>query len=498
VARTEFEVLGGRRLKSGGTALIGAIRGLAIFLPWMAAASVGALAAAAIRSNGNFPTVFPYALGLCGLAGAIGFLWFRVSRTLAGTAMIGAAVLLVVLAGAYLSPFFEAGDMAIPIAIFYVIPFGVLTLGIVALYFCLVVLPVGALLLYVSGEFKAQREGLGVSVFDLPWGGWRTAVLLVLTFAPLSVYPFQTESTANRVYEAVDKDCRPNASPSLPTFKVDMDVDLDRSEWPQLRQMAEKYGAAHGLRVVPGNQFGVVSGNGAPGFRLCRPKQLMFLFLSKDDEYGSNFEPRGDSYFQLSIYAADREEWRKPMMDLVAEIVATWPGTRFVTNMDLRPLVTPTRPVDFTLLCRTRPMKQEYRNCLGESAPVRKETFYLQGDSPDKPRLARVMTEFGAAHQMAFATPGGSWLGNLVPLGTNLCGGGALLVADPPAPTKGPPRAAEQPQPWRMAIATYVRTDDPGAQAIRDAFLSQLEAEWPGIVSAAPDVDFCRAMKGAR
>ncbi len=138
-----------------------------------------------------------------------------------------------------------------------------------------------------------------------------------------------------------------------------MNIDLDRSEWPRLEQVAEKYGTAHGLRLVPGNHFGAVSGNGPPGFRLCRPKQLMFLFLSKDDEPGSSpFEPTGDSYVQLSVYAADREEWRKPMMDLVAEILSTWPGTRVATNMDLRPLAVATVRPDSYSLCRTRPMKR--------------------------------------------------------------------------------------------------------------------------------------------
>jgi hypothetical protein len=292
-------------------------------------------------------------------------------------------------------------------------------------------------------------------------------------------------------------DCRPSASPSLPVFKVDMNVDLDRGDWPKLRQVMEKHATARGLSLVPGNHFGPAPANGLD-FRLCRPKKLMFLFLFKEDEPGNSFEPRGDFYFQLSVYAADREEWRKPMVDLVAEIVATWPGTQFFTQMDLRPLVTPIRP-QFGQLCRTRPMKREYRSCLDETVGVRKETVYLQGDSPDKPRLERVLKEFAAAHDMVFAARDAS-AGNLVPLGTNLCARGtALLVANPlGSTTYGPPRAAGQPQPWRIAVATYVQTDNPGAQAIVDEFISRLEAEWPGVVRSAPDIDFCRVMKGQK
>ncbi len=110
------------------------------------------------------------------------------------------------------------------------------------------------------------------------------------------------------------------------------------------------------------------------------------------------------------------------------------------------------------------------------------------------------MTEFGVEHHMAFTQPGAMRGQPPLPLGTNLCGGGALLVANPPAPTRGPPRVAgrlQPPQPWRIAVATYVRRDDP-AQSILDAFIARLEAEWPGVVSSAPDIDFCRTMKGAR
>jgi hypothetical protein len=39
------------------------------------------------------------------------------------------------------------------------------------------------------------------------------------------------------------------------------------------------------------------------------------------------------------------------------------------------------------------------------------------------------------------------------------------------------------------------RTDDPGAQAILDAFISRLDAEWPGIVRSGPHIDFFRSMK---
>jgi hypothetical protein len=144
-------------------------------------------------------------------------------------------------------------------------------------------------------------------------------------------------------------------------------------------------------------------------------------------------------------------------------------------------------------------MEQEYRTCVAESPSVRKETVYLQGDTPDMPRLERVLKEFGTAHDMAF-TARDAWSGNLVPLGTNLCAmNTALLVANPPtSTTRGPPRAAGQPQPWRVAIATYIRTDKPDAQAILDAFVTRLEAEWPGVMRSRPDIDFCRAAKAPK
>jgi hypothetical protein len=161
--------------------------------------------------------------------------------------------------------------------------------------------------------------------------------------------------------------------------------------------------------------------------------------------------------------------------------------------MDLGPGVARKNP-DYRL-CRTRPMKSEYRECLGNVAAVRKETVVLQGDNPDKARFARIMSQFGAAHGMAFQARD-AWSGNPVPAGTNLCAAGkAFIVASPLAPTYGFPPSTNPPRPWRMPIAIYVPAGDRNPDTTVEAFVSTLESEWPGIARSDLDIDFCRAVK---
>ena len=119
------------------------------------------------------------------MAGATGFLWFRVSRSQALVVAVAGGVLGLIVAGSYRSKFNDGG-MGTAIMIFYAIPFVFLMVGKAAGYFGLAVLPAGALVLFLSGEFRALRHGVGVSVLDLPYGRLRAGVLL-LTLAPFVI-----------------------------------------------------------------------------------------------------------------------------------------------------------------------------------------------------------------------------------------------------------------------------------------------------------------------
>jgi hypothetical protein len=146
------------------------------FLPWAAAISVGALAGAGFLSvfPVDFWTVYPYELGLSALVGVPMAMHFRGGRMWGRVGLIAAAGVVALL----LARSRSGGESV--------------QLLVVVLYFIVVLcpafvgLPVAALVLALSGEWLALAQGM--SVANLPRGGLRVAVLLLLTLAPLALF----------------------------------------------------------------------------------------------------------------------------------------------------------------------------------------------------------------------------------------------------------------------------------------------------------------------
>jgi hypothetical protein len=159
-------------------------------LPWLAAISFSAFAASAAIARfhpaATIELVFPYALLVCAGIGVPVAMTYRPDRTWTGPILVGIGLVLVVLVAKGLGFFSGLGGEAAG----WVLAFAVFVWPIVIAKFAIiggiVALPLGALILWLSGELGAAAKG--VSVYDLPFGGLRVAVLLLLTFAPLGIY----------------------------------------------------------------------------------------------------------------------------------------------------------------------------------------------------------------------------------------------------------------------------------------------------------------------
>ncbi len=159
-------------------------------LPWAAAISAGAFGASAaiVRSHPSavMQQVFPYVLLVCAGVGLPVALTYRGDRTMSIPILSGVGFVLVALAAKALGFFSglggEAAGWALAVAIF-VLPFVIAKFAIIG---GIVALPLAALILVLSGELRAAAKG--ASIYDLPFAGLRMAVLLLLTFAPLSIY----------------------------------------------------------------------------------------------------------------------------------------------------------------------------------------------------------------------------------------------------------------------------------------------------------------------
>jgi hypothetical protein len=176
------------------------------FLPWAAAISVAAFAAAAtfvgaldtlrpIFGNARHPptvaTILPFALGACLAAGVPLAIWFRASRGWAAALFLVIVATVVLVVVSQVEKFFhgangEAAGWMMAIAIFYIVPAGLLVLLPALSSLAFVGLPAGALLLFLSGEMTAIRRG--VSVLDLSRGRLRVGLLLLVTVVPPAVY----------------------------------------------------------------------------------------------------------------------------------------------------------------------------------------------------------------------------------------------------------------------------------------------------------------------
>ncbi|HLG47874.1 MAG TPA: hypothetical protein VKY24_16645 [Reyranella sp.] len=180
-------------------------------LPWAAAISVGALLGAAAYCFLYRDSVFlqhvvgpktgldavrvtyPYALCLCAAVGVPVAMWFRLGPTSAmmamGVGVVLTGLLVISLIGNFLGDSTgEARGWAVAFLIF-IVPFVVIIHGapIVALFACISV-PVGALIVFVSGEMTAIRKG--VSILELSHGGLRFALLVLLACAPAGTFIF--------------------------------------------------------------------------------------------------------------------------------------------------------------------------------------------------------------------------------------------------------------------------------------------------------------------
>jgi hypothetical protein len=472
------------------------------FLPWAAAISIAAFAMAAVYIGllaglgplvvkGRHPMtvamILPVALGFCLAVGLPIALWFRAGRGWAVTlflVMVGAVVLLILSA---VGKFFhgatgEAAGWMTAIFVFYILPLGLLFLLPALSSLAFVGLPVGALVLFLSGEMKAIRQG--VSVLDLRHGPLRVGVLAALTAAPALAYaPLPTSSL-----EAADDGCRTAPPSALQYQGLNVAVDLDKPDWPELKRIAERFAASHDLRLMPPDLF---KGNDPYRYRLCAPGKFAFSVDTVEDRGQKNvvFEPSGDRYVSISAVSAPLDE-RAPgvLREFLTAIDARWLGVRLQTRMDLGPSLRPEWPQ--TGACRARVARREYQDCLGTAAPstVRKEALYVHGATSQTQRLQEVMRTFAAAHGMAFTADK-----TAIAIGRACTRDKALIYADSFADLKPPVR---QPGQWHVEIDTYLADERDGP--LIDALVATLGAEWPGVMRSRPDIDFCPAMKGGR
>jgi len=485
------------------------------FLPWVAAISVAAFAGVLVYlqvlkffrpATGLSQAVqhmFPIAFGLCFALALPLAVWLRVSRGWAVTIFLviagTVALLLVSAVGRYYhGASGEAAGWLTMIALFYVLPVGLLLLVPVVGCVAFVCLPAGALVLFLSGEMKAIRRNM--SILDLPHGRLRSGLLALVALAPLTAFDLpETPGTpatraSLRHRPAPEEGCQ-TLTPTKLSFPTDMVyVDVDKPDWPELKQLIEQFGAAHDMHLIPPDrsQLGFKSAD-PDQYGLCAPGKLVIRLSTHEDMGGRTvlFEPTGERYVVLSAHAAARDRsGERTLRELLAAIDARWPGTRFQTKtLDLGPSLTWQKYEPYA--CRTKLVARDYQECLGPRSDIRKEALFVYGKSGDWQRLQDVMGEFAAAHAMAF-TPDRDKL----PMHSRACSPGlALINADG---LHGVPRPIKLPLgTWGVQIDTWV-PPYPEPLALVDELAAKLEAEWPGVLRSRPERDFCRAAKALK
>ena len=476
------------------------------FLPWAAAISLAAFAAAAVYASRfaifhmifssahrlpTMTTMLPAALGACLVIGVPLAIWFRAGRAWAVTlllVMIGAVVLgIVSLVGTYYQGATgQAAGLLTIIAVYWIVTLGQTFLLPALALLVFVSLPTGALVLFLSGEMKAICRR--VSIFDLPRGRLRVGLLAVLTAMPALAYAPLPRLLHGEAYEA----CRTAPPSALESRGLQLLVDLDSPDWPELKQIAGRFAASHGLRLLPADLF---KRDDPFHYRLCAPGNFALFFYTTED-YGAPrliFEPTGEKYVAITAFVAGTDEGAgTALRELATAIDARWPGVRLQTAMDLGPSLKPER-LPGTDACRTKAVPRKYRDCLGTAvapATVHKEALYVHGATSQALRLREVMRAFAATRGMAFSVDKSP-----VAIGQACAKGKALIFADPDADFTLPLR---QPgQWWHVVIDTYL-ADDRDGPALIDELVATLDAEWPGVMRSRPDMDFCRAKKGQR
>jgi hypothetical protein len=376
----------------------------------------------------------------------------------------------------------EAAGWLTMIALFWIVPLGLAFLRPALELLVFISLPTGALVLFLSGEMKAIRQR--VSVLDLPYGRLRIGLLAALTAAPALAYAPLPRLLHGEEYEA----CR-TAPPSaaLQSRGLRLSVDLDSADWPELKQIVERYAAGHGLRLLPSDSF---KRDDPFHYRVCAPGKFALFFYTTQDHGAPRliFEPTGEKYVAITAFVgATDEAAAAAMRELATAIDARWPGVRLQTAMDLGPSLKPERPG--TDACRTKVVRPQYQDCLGDRAPatVHKEALYISSQRTDGLRLREVMRAFADAHNMTFTLEK-----NAQALGRSCAKGKALIFAD--AFVDKPP--VRQPSWWwHVRIDTYL-TDERDGPLI-DELVAALDAEWPGVMRSRPDIDFCPAWKRA-
>jgi hypothetical protein len=446
------------------------------FLPWLAAISAAALAAAGIPAllfGGQFAGAFPYALGACAVVGIpialryrAGWGWTRAFFVLVGSVVaIGLATLAI--------DFGKLGGEAQGWVLAITFSYGLLALmvAIPALIGgALVALPAGWLVLRLSGEWRAIAEGK--SIYDLPHRSLRAVLLLVVALFPIGPYTLVSGK------EQLEAACKLPARYPLDR-KAEVYLDVDKPDWPELRRVLEKAAATQDLRVVAGDSTDFRRGQPSE-YGLCMPGRVAFGVATSIDVGSPMFEPRGDEYVTITPYAANGEPWEAALRNLMAAVDERWPGIKVATNLDLGPSLRPQK-IDRGA-CRTKSASVWYRKCLGSPGQARREMVYLHAPTGDLAQLRAVMKEFAESRGTALAAEGG------------LCEAGKMQIVWGEA--REVPITVVGQRFHAQLVATYVPAPDTEAEL--DQLVAVLEREWPGVVRSRPDPDFCRVLKARR
>ena len=465
------------------------------FLPWVAALSFGAFVAVlpTLPFGARFTLVFPIALGVCSMLGIpIALRW----RANAGWLLMPVGIvvglgIVIALISAITSLRNMGGEAANWVLAFTVS--STLVFLPIALVIAMVILVVAAIpavmVLFLSGEVAALRRR--VSIYDLPYPRLRASLLVLLAIAPpLAAYRSQYASGTHRPYTAAfGDDCRyDNNEYRFPT-KWPVFIDADEPDWPQLKQVVERFAAAHAMRMVPGDPKSFARGDPME-YGVCMPGRFVFSFTKAVDVPGARFAPTGDRYVSLTPYVAKDASWEDSLEELAAAIRSRWPGMKLESFTDLRSA--PSWPKVDT--CRTKVAKMEYKSCLGALSDVRKETLYVHGKTKDWPRLQSLMAGFAASHGMTFKTNSNN---NILPW-NDLCAVDKVQIKSTTADARDVPVTRGEYFSFSVQITAYMPAADPDAVATVEQLVAALDAEWPGVKRSRPEPDFCRALKAQK
>lgn len=253
---------------------------------------------------------FPVALAACLSIGLPLALAFRAPHKIAvGSIVISGLLWLTLLVwAAYGQPLLSIG-------------FGAVVFIVFVICFSVTAVPTFAFVLWASGEVRSITTR-PPSAAPRPTA-WRSVLLAALALAPSSAYAITATSH--------DYDCRDvHLAPSSPLKnKGGVTIDIDKSDWPRVKQVLDDFGTARGLRSQGPDPWRQHPGSPAQLVHLCSTGQLVI---------GATGWLWSPPHVGLGFYAPDDDmTWKANARDLLTVIVSRWPDAKVTSYADLDP-----------------------------------------------------------------------------------------------------------------------------------------------------------------